>query len=268
MNKLDEFINNYFSEIKKINDFHWNIIKENKFETPKIDYFNVYKFIVTATNFLIDLEPHLLDGLGSKLYNDINSLYAFYQNFYKRTYYNHLVFYGEFLESLQEYKNLKKEYEELKEKISIYNNNIKIYEEKLENLKENSSKYKEIKKKYVDCVYEYSKYRDKFKEIKEKLEEIEKTHKLEFLDKFEKEKKLHLLKLKKIISIKLYYYEALLWFLAKNSKDIVDFFENANIIGDFSTKTFIKYFLNNIDINKANNNEWLNYLNNLLKVYE
>lgn len=79
---------------------------------------------------------------------------------------------------------------------------------------------------------------------------------------------MHLKKLEKIINVKLYYYEKLLWFKASESYEIKKFFESSNIDGDFSTKTFINYYLKNLDESKSSNGDWLKYLKKILKVIE
>ncbi|GAB6045843.1 hypothetical protein JCM11957_14410 [Caminibacter profundus] len=79
---------------------------------------------------------------------------------------------------------------------------------------------------------------------------------------------MHLKKLEKIINVKLYYFDKLLWYNASKSNLIVEFFNKSNINGDFSTKTFIKYFLKNIDMSKSHNSDWLIYLQKILKVVE
>jgi len=265
---VDNFLNEYFSLIKKINDFHFSYLVANKFKFPKTDYLELKQFIDTATNFLLDLDEHILNGLAGKMYQDIESLYTFYKDFVKKTKYVEVIFYQEYLENLDNYKALKDEYEQLKKSIEEYNTTIITTEEKLKTISEKDPSYKRIKKLYVDSIYELSKNKDRFYEIKKELENIEKREELKFFPKFNKLKEMHILKLEKILNCKLYYFDKLLWYNASKSQAVIEFFIKSNINGEFSTKTFIDYHLKNIDISKSNNSEWIMYLKKISKVIE
>jgi len=266
--KLQEFLDEYFALIKKVNNFHWNFLIENKFVFPKTNYMDLKKFIDTSTNFLRDIDDKILKGLAGKLYQDIDSLYQFYIQFTKETQYIEVIFYRNYLDSLDEYREVKEKVEKLKGKIEEYTDLISKSEEDLKYMTEKDNLYKKTKKIYVDSIYELSKCKDKFYENKGKMEEIKKREEVEFFPEFKKLREIHLKKLEKIINVKLFYFEKLLWFNAQNSELIVKFFTTSHIEGDLSTKTFIKYFLKNIDESKSIHSDWINYLKQILKVIE
>jgi len=266
--ELDQFLNEYFKTIKEVNDFHFKYLVENGFIFPKINYLELSRFLETATNFLLDIDPNLLEGVGEKLYQDIKSLYEFYGSFKKKVKYSEIVFYKEYLENLERYVRLKKRYEELKKAIENYNDTIKFSEEKLKFIGEKDPNYKKLKKQLVDAIYELSKHREEFSKVRDSLKELEKSESLKFFPKFNELKKIHLKKLEKILNVKIFYFDKLLWYRARQSVLVRKFFERSHIEGDFSTKTFIKYYLKNIDMKKAKNSEWIFYLNNLLKVLD
>jgi hypothetical protein len=265
---LEEFLDNYFNLINKVNDFHWNYISTNKFKFPKTNYFELKRFIDTAANFLSDIDENILDGLAGKLYQDINSLYNFYNDFYKKSKYTEYVFYREYLENIEKYKTLSEKVKNLKKSMEEYNLTIQTTEEQLKKISEKDPNYKKIKKTYVDSIYELSKIKDEYQEAKKEMTEIEKREEMHFFPEFNKQREINLKKLEKIINVKLYYFEKILWFNASKSPLIIKFFNNAHIEGNFSTKTFIKYFLKNIDISKSSNSEWYLYLQKILKVAE
>jgi hypothetical protein len=266
--ELEKFWEEYFGLIKKVNEFHFNYLVTNKFKFPKTNYLELKRFIDTATNFLLDLDRGILNGLAGKLHQDIESLYEFYKEFLKKTKYAEMVFYQEYLENLDNYKALKDEYDQLKKSIEEYNHTISSSEEKLKTMKESDPSYKKLKKLYVDSIYELSKNKDRFYEVKKSLENIEKTEELRFFPKFNKLKEMHVLKLEKILNCKLYYFDKLLWYNASKSQPVIDFFVKSNIEGDFCTKTFIDYSLKNIDVSKSHNSEWIMYLRKISKVIE
>ncbi len=265
---IDEFLEEYFKLIEKVNEFHWEYLTTNKFIFPKNDYFQLKHFIDTAVNFLLDIEPNLFDNLSSKLFNDIQSLYQFYNQFHKKSEYHKLVFYNEFLNQIENYKKLKQEFENTKNKMKKHYSIIEEKESLLNKIDSKDTQYKTIKKDYVDALYYYSKEKENYYALKEEIETIENRYKDEFKNNFIKLRDKNLLKLKKIISTKLFYFDSLLWYRAYQFESIMIFKEKSNIEGELSTKTFIKYFIKNIDIEKSQNSQWYNYLQTILKVID
>ena len=265
---LEEFLENYFDLIKKVNEFHWKWIIENKLKIPSTDYIKLKRFIDTATNFLSEIDDNILNGLAGKLYQDVNSLYLFYKDFLKKSKYTEYVFYQEYLENFEKYRAIKEKVEQLKKSMEEYNLTIQSTEEQMKNISEKDSNFKRLKKIYVDSIYELSKVKDEYYQAKKEMEDIEKNESMKFFPEFNKLKEINLKKLEKIINVKLYYFEKMLWCNASKSSLIIKFFNESNIDGDFSTKTFIKYFLKNVDISKSANSEWITYLQNMLKVVE
>jgi len=265
---LSEFLDNYFNNIKKVNEFHWNYLTTNHFKFPQNNYIELKRFIDTATNFLSDIDKDILSNLAGKLYQDINSLYEYYNEFYKKSKYSEYIFHKEYLETIEKYKKLKDEVEKSQKSMEEYNNIIQSSEEQLKEMSKDDLAYKKIKKRYVDAIYEFSKVKEEFYKVKKDMVEIEKSEQTKFFPEFNKLKEHNLKKLKKIINVKLYYFEKILWFNASKSPAVIKFFDDSNIEGDFSTKTFIKYFLKNIDVSKSSNSEWLGYLQKMLRVVE
>jgi len=265
---LEEFLDNYFSLIKKVNKFHLDYLTTNHFKFPKNDYVELKRFIDTAANFLSDIDDTILSKLAGKLYQDVNSLYEFYNEFSKKTKYADFIFYEEYLVNLKIYIELKKRVRELEQDKAKYSSLMQTTELQLKTLTENDPLYKPTKKNYVDAIYNLSKAEEEHSKAKSEMIEIEKREKERFFPAFKEIREKELATLHTIINVKLFYFDKLLWFNASNSSLIQKFFYESNIEGDFSTKTFIKYFLKNIDESKTSNSEWLNYLQKMLKVIE
>jgi hypothetical protein len=271
---IEEFNELYFKEIEKINKYHLNYLIKYSFTVPKCNYIELKRFIDTATNFLSEIDDNLLKGLTAKLYNDISSLCKFLKDFKKKVEYVEYVFANEYLPSLDEYRETKNKFEILRGEIENYNKTIQSVEGKLKKYKEVPKKekelfeYKKLKKQQVDSIYYLSKYKEEYLDLKKVLKSIESKEIKYFVPAFTEKKEKYIKKLQKIINTKLYYFEKLLWKKAEESMLIRKFFEQSNIQGDFSTKTFINYYLKNIDINKSSNSDWYSYLTKILKVIE
>ncbi|WP_457561376.1 hypothetical protein [Caminibacter sp.] len=270
---IEGFLEEYFKDIKKVSEFHFDFLLKNRFKFPKVNYLEVKRFIDTATNFLKDIDPDFLNSLANKLYKDIQALYEFYSKFKKKVEYDEVVFYREYLENLEEYKRLNEKYNNLKKQIEALNSVVSKTEERIKNFEDTKDEdkikeLKKLKKNYVDAIYELSKIKEEYEKVKKELKELEEKEKLKFMPKFKTYKEKYLKLMEKIIATKLYYFDRLLWECAKKSDEIQKFFIRSHIQGDFSTKTFIDYFIKNIDVSIANDGDWIMYLRKISKVIE
>jgi DNA repair exonuclease SbcCD ATPase subunit len=263
-----EFIEKYFAKLKEVNDFHLSMIDGYGFKRPRINYILLKRFIDNAISFLSKIDDKLLNGLLLKMFRDVKSLFEYYQQVKEKTKYPEVIFYQEYLENLPEYKELKDEYETQKALLEELNSKIQRYEDQLKRLNKDDEQYRKTNRMYVDALHKYSKIKDEFNNVKNRLKIYEEAQRSKFFSEFEKVRNQELQKLEDILNVKLYYFDKLLWDKAKKSYDIVKFFESANIDGDFSTKTFIKYFLKNIDTTKSKNKEWFDYLKRILRIVE
>jgi hypothetical protein len=272
--EIDIFLENFFDEIKEISEFHLDYLKKNNFKFPDVDYIQLKRFIDTATNNLYTLEPHILSGLLGKLYQDIKSLYEYYQKFKSSVKIPQIIFHKQYLSKIDFYKELTtkldvvtENMEQFRHTMETTENELKMYKS-IPTIKEHLDKYKQLKKRNVDSIYYFAQYKEDFVNLKSKLVEFEKSEELEFFPKFKELRAKYLQDLEKVLNSKMFYFDKLLWYEAQKSMSIERFFSEANIEGDYSTKTFIKYYLKNIDISKANNSEWLGYLNKILRVLD
>ncbi|GAB6045842.1 hypothetical protein JCM11957_14400 [Caminibacter profundus] len=142
--ELENFLDNYFELIHRVNNFHFNYLISNKFRFPKTNYIELKRFIDTATNFLSDIDEKILEGIVGKLYQDVNSLYVFYKDFSKKSQYIQIIFYQAYLENIEKYKKLKNEVEKLKTSIEEYTCVITTSEEKLKTISQKDPNYKKI----------------------------------------------------------------------------------------------------------------------------
>ncbi|QCT93744.1 hypothetical protein FE773_00635 [Caminibacter mediatlanticus TB-2] len=260
--KIEMFIDNYFKEIEEILISQTSFLNKTKKEVSEIDFIFLKKFIDTAVKFLFEIDDKILDGLNGKIYDEINYLYKIYKKYKKESSYPEVIYY-KYLDKIDEYATLQKKYKDLREYLEISTKNINLLENKLKKIKEGTTEYKKLKGTYVDAVYEYSNIKKEFYETKEKLEYIEELNKKKFLRLFILKRDEIMPKFEKLLNIKIYYFEKLLWISASKSRDIVNYFTNSNIDIDFSTKTFIKYYLKHIDTEKTNQ-EFIDYLKKAL----
>ena len=107
----------------------------------------------------------------------------------------------------------------------------------------------------------------------EELEHFELYLKEEFLHCFTQERDEYGEALKRIINTKTYYFDKLLWFEARKSYAIKEFFKKArrtegDVNEELSTKIFIKQYLQTIDSTQAKDIKWHEYLENVIQLMD
>jgi len=265
-----DFFSSFFKEAYAVINHHKGQIQKYGLITPNINYMDLFDFLHSAANFLYEIDYDVITGLPVKLYKDIESLVEYYKKIKKLN--SSYVFYNIYLPKLSKYKKLQNHIEDLKQKISKYETILRSTEAELKSYKtppknrEELKEYKRLKKINVDAIYFSALYKEQLAQANMEVNQIEEEEGKKFFSIFEKTKQEILQELNKIINTKLYYFDKLIWYNASNSPKVVHFFKNADIHGDISSETYLKYQLQHIDESKSFNNEKIRYLKNLIKV--
>ena len=263
---LDSFLKEEFFVAQTELDFLDNNQLENE---TKIDYLMMKRFIFTAYNNLSEMDVRIGEGLVAKMFKDINNLTEYYNHFLQKIKVPKLIYHRDFLESVKEYKELEKEKELTKIKVSRFKQIVTITQNELDeiafkNLDIPTKKLKELKKKNVDALHNLSKAKEQLEIVTKKISELETQMQNIFFKIFQ----IYVDDLKDaftyIINTKFYYFEHIMWHYAQKANGVRNFFEKAGIKGGYSTKTYLEYYLKNIDIEKASNENWHRYLQSIL----
>jgi hypothetical protein len=268
------FSDRFFDDALKMAQTELDFIDQNGFEQPKLDYIKLRRFLVTAYNNLKTIDPRIAeDGLLAKIQQDVERLHAYLLEFNKKTKLGKLVYVRDFLPSVPQYHALQNEVsitEAVKKRCQTA---AARSERELAVLPppksdEEISYQKALNARYVDAIDGLARAKDKLVVISKELKELEDMMSVEFIKRYREYSENVDSALREIIQTKSYYLDKLLWELAANSQMIAKFFRRSRIEGDYSTKTFISYYLRNIDVNKSSASDWHNYLREALKVFE
>lgn len=254
---MERFLEERFDYDLKVIDFHKNFLKKYNFQSPKINYLNLYKFLINATNFLKDIDPDFLESIGLKLYEDITSLWSFKQQWDKRRL-NYYKYFQEYLNTIPDYNKNAKKIQNIKEKMEKLQKIIKSTELYLKSHPDD----KKIKREHVDAIYEYSILKEEYDKIKDELANKENSLEKNFKFLFDEFSKELISDLSNILNIKLYYFAVLVFTHAKESYLINKFANKSGV--EISMKSMIQYFIKNYEIS-GNNIDWINYLKNILR---
>jgi hypothetical protein len=263
------FFNRFFGETRDVVEFELKFIEDNGLIAPNIDYFKLNRFIMSAINNLRELDHSLMTGTLGRLYIDVKELFEFYFAYESKTKIASVVFERDFLMSIPEYKYLKNELEDADRSKRHYEATIAALDKKLQNISNlESSEFKKARGSMADTLHLLETSKEKVQFIKSKLDVYYNHLKERFIELFEKEKKEHSEQLERIINTKSVYLDHLLWHQAEKSLPIQRFFKKSNIKGDYDTKTYIEYYMRNINVEQSKDVGWHKYLKDIIKLFD
>lgn len=254
---VTQTLNNYFSSVKS------TIGEPGDLQSKaKLDYFLSKRFLITSYNNLKSLDPSLHDhrDIKEKL-NTLRELHKAYYRVTERADVPQLAFEIIFLRSQPEYTKYLKDKEDMTNRISTLNIFINSIEPEIKQgeaeLKKMSKgdrsrealedRLKPMRGNYVDSIHEkleLEKALANMKDIKalytEKYFDFFVTELADLSEEYQKV-------LAEILNYKASELDYTIWEHASRSKLIREYFDDAGIEGDYSTKTFLKYYLGTLD---------------------
>lgn len=262
---IEECIDEHFATTK-------DLIKEHKKDIdPKkdLDFLRVRRFLFTAYNNLFELDNSISSAALTHLKLELETLSKEYDFFMKKISYSPQYSYEKiFLARQVEFVKLQEHINTMQSNIQSITSQHTSLEAALTTAEEHFAKrtdtrsaaylqalndLKKLRKRYVDLLHNVSLQKDKLA----KAIEAKDAFFGEFFEDFLKEYLPLTNALKsdfiKILNAKASNLDALLWERAKQSPSIQRFFTNSRITGTYSSKTFLKYYLQNLDHNKIRN---------------
>ncbi|WP_373073969.1 hypothetical protein [Sulfurimonas sp.] len=253
-------LQSYFSHIEDVIGEPPEIINTK----AQLDYFLSKRFLLTAYNNLRGLDPSLYEHKEiKKKLNIIEDLQKAYNSITEKDDIPDLAFEMIFLRVQPEYVQYQKAREKCLNGIPILTRiinslepEIKRGEENLKSINDNrikpklKEKLKKIRGRYVDAIHERACLTEELADMKN----IKAIYKEKYFHEFEKELSILHVKYKdmlsRILNYKAYDLDISIWKNAGRSKPIQEFFRDAGIKGDYSTKTFLRYYLDTLDKDK------------------
>jgi len=273
---VDEFLEKFFKEISDVVKFEEEFADKYELIKTNIDYFKLKRFLTTAFRNFREIDDKFIAGLLMKLQKDVYGLFDYYQKFSTTTQVSEIVYQRDFLSSLKPYQDMVKEItvtqarrDLLETQYKRMDEQIKLVTMKAEAGNEDALKeLKTLKDKYSDVVHNFAIARDRLKELNMKLASMHKVFHGYFVESFDSQRSYYLKRLSELTNSKAYHLDKMLWDRALKNRRISDFFEDAGIKGSYDTKTFIKYYLRNININSTADQEWHMYLKKAIEMLD
>ncbi len=259
----EECLSEYYQDTLLLVENYQNIQENEK----ELNFLRMKRFLFTAYNDLYELDSGLTDKDMANIKKELSSLQRDYETLkYKNSYPSEYLFEKIFLSRQQGYVDLNEELELTVAKVKSFSLNEKPLLDRMSEKEKEILGYKgdkkgdaylaleeqlkHIKKRYVDLLHEVALMRDKQEKLRVVLEEFRSENIEEFLKKQQALSRYLDSKLIRMLNIKAYKFDTMLWERAKKSKIIRQFFMDADIDGTYSSKTFLKYYLRTLDKEK------------------
>lgn len=258
---VEETLSNYFKPIGFLIGEPPEIVNTKK----QLDYFLVKRFLTTAYNDLKSIDPSIYNNNDMKnRIEELQQMHRAYMEVKDRIDVPKLAFELIFLRSQPEYLQFIRYKEHCLSRISILSQqeeslfpDIKQKEDQFkkmsiddENRDALEKEIKGMRRNYVDAIHENANIS---KELMT-MTDVKTSYVDKYFDSFVDQLLLkggeHLQTMGKILNYRSYDFDKLIWQGAKKSKSIRENFHSGGIEGDYSTLTFLKYYLNTLDKEK------------------
>jgi hypothetical protein len=233
----------------------------------QLDYFLIRRFLMTAYNDLRSLDStlHRAPEVTEKL-DEIQQLFKAYLNVRDRVEKYRLAFEMIFLRSQPEYLRFIRHKEQCLNRIGALSQmeeslfpDIKKKEdamkklgpEKADQRQQLEEELKKLRRHYVDAIHENAGLAEELTTMEDVKGKYTELYYEEFVRELLQQASAYLKTLGKILNYRAFEFDQLMWKHAANSKSIREYFANSGIKGEYSTLTFLRYYLRSLDKEKA-----------------
>jgi len=245
-------VENYFDVIEE------NIEKRQLYKKVKgrLNYLLTRRFLWTIYNNLGEIDVHIIDPQIRSLAIDLKAMAKIHYDFMIKTKYPHLAYAEVFLSCQAEYLKIKDGAEKtvahlrsLKGNEQYVGSALRVKKEDLqkaidtEEFEVLQDELRSLNGAYVDTVHMMAELDEKYKHDMKILKEFEKEYRDDFYEIFARTANKYKADLIDILSAQAYILDEKLWQKAKRSKAIKAHFQKASIVGEFNTRTYLKYYL-------------------------
>jgi len=248
-------------------------------ESRRLDFLKMRRFLETAYNNLTEIDNRFENVELSEIRRQLLEAYDTYRRFKKQTAYLSKAYEQVFLNRQHRYRKLRATMEANKERITALqdtvarlekeikekNERLKVLEPKSDTALQLDGEIKILKRTLVDAIHETGKLSEENRLYIEELDSFYKAHYDHFKKVFgefvaEKEGQL-----RKVMDVLAYRFDAKMWAMANRSEAIQKFFLEAGITEEFSSITYLKYYIKTLDTGKLSeeNRQLLDLLNYL-----
>ncbi len=235
----------------------------------KLDFLRMRRFLFTMYNNLTELDLHFITPRVKMMRDDLLQMSTVYDDYKSKATYPEIAFEKVFLIRQEEYVTIREEAlaaftklgglreaesrlaDLIAEKEAVLERTLRL-SPMFEALEE---EHKALKTDYVDTVHMMATLDEQYHKDLELMMAFEQEFKESFFEHFNKASQRYKSQILTILDAQAYLFDEQLWLQAQKSKIIRRFFEESHIQGDFSSKTYLKYYLNSLDPEKISSEQ-------------
>jgi Leucine-rich repeat (LRR) protein len=263
---VSQCIKDFFADLQDIVDEKYEVPEEGSESSRTLDYQRMKRFLTTAYHHLTDRDPDFTDEKFNGLKLELANLGNSQVTLASMSKHPQTKFEKVFLSRQPEFISIQKKFVTNQKSIDSFSINIRSLEhtirekeKMMKKMKVGSEEYnymemtlKNTKRKYADLLDTVANLKEINRHIRELKDKFVKEHFQPFMDQFDEKAKDLNGKMKFIVNRAAYEFDTYMWQKARKSSSIKQFFLEAQIDGTFSSKTFLKYFINTLDLGKLN----------------
>lgn len=251
--------------------------KNDKFNR-KMDFSIMKTFLYTAYNNFREMDPAFEDEQMSQAKQRLEEAVKMQYDMERRigyaieTNYENIFLKKQipYVEMIEEFEATKAKIEKARNEMGFFTKQMEDIREKIKKYPKNSPEYSQMERdykrangKHVDRVHTVKESQEKINLIDEQMNDFRKAHFDDFKKVFYEKTEVIKIDVKNALDILAYKFDKNIWRRAKKSRNIREFYAQARIKGLFSSKTYLEYYVGNLDTKTvgAQNAKLVKYLN-------
>lgn len=254
---VEESLKRFFKDIDEKIKKHDSYKESN----GTLDYLLMRRFLETMFNNMREMDYQFVTQDLLDIYHDLQDMSSVYDTYQSQVAFPALAFEKVFLSQQQEYMQLKDVNDKLKKEIDIMSAEERSLRSQIEHklsvlaqqqrgsqqYELNAKDVRKLKGQYADIVHKIALKKEQMQKNAERLYDFEDLYKPHFKKLFNAESKKYKEALISILNAQAYVFDYTLWEHAKASDVIKEYFKKAQIVGEFSSLTYMKYYLNSLN---------------------
>ena len=253
----------YFSKIERY------VSKNLKYNNSsgQLNFLLMRRFIFTTFNNLSEMDMNFVTPQIKKIKEDLLQMSAVYDDFKAKSNLPESAFEPIFLQQQEDYTAMERASEEvsgvlheLQQKEQYLQRSVAAKAEAIRSLAGDAleraeEEYRALKGTYVDVVHMCATLGERLHEDQETMSEFRSVYKESFTESFQTQAAKYEKLLLQTLDTQAFIFDIVLWEKAKRSRVIKRFFSEAQIDGEFSSKTYLKYYLSSLDKEKLSHEQ-------------
>ncbi len=264
-------LKNYFTKL----DSYISKNMKYKNSSGRLNFLLMRRFIFTTFNNLAEMDVNFITPQIKKVKDDILYMSGVYDDFKIKSSFPDTAFSKIFLDKQDDYVKMQRESAEVSKELQelqtkeLHLEKMMIAKQKEmqelcgDALDREDEAYRILKGTYVDIVHMCATFTERLHEDMGMMSEFCAVYKENFIESFEASSRDYEKILLHTLDAQAFIFDIILWEKAKRSRAVKRFFTESQIDGDFSSKTYLKYYLKALDKEKSSDEH-----KELFKLYE